>query len=218
MPEYRVVEKFISINGEGQRAGELAVFIRLAGCNMRCSYCDTLWALEKDVPFVSKTEEEIVDYLRSAGVKNVTLTGGEPLIHKDIDVLIRSILDAGFRLEIETNGSIDIRRFDERASYTVDYKCPGSGCESFMYMKNFENVGKNDTVKFVVTDMKDLDRMREVVSEYDLTAKTKVYVSTAFGEIKPADVADYMIEHKLNDIRLQLQIHKYIWDPMMRGV
>ena len=227
MNKFRVVEKFISINGEGKLAGELAVFIRFAGCNMRCTYCDTLYAMDIDAPISLMSEAEIYEYIKNTGVRNVTLTGGEPLIQPGIPELIRRLtVDENLRIEIETNGSIDTRRFlegmtapaAERVSFTIDYKCPASGCESYMYMPNFENVRNSDTVKFVVSDMNDLNRMLEIISEYRLLEKTAVYVSTAFGAIKPEDVVGFMTEHKLNGLRLQLQLHKYIWPPEKRGV
>lgn len=227
MNKFRVVEKFISINGEGKLAGELAVFIRFAGCNMRCTYCDTLYAMDIDTPISLMSEAEIYEYIKNTGVRNVTLTGGEPLIQPGIPELIRRLtVDENLRIEIETNGSIDTRRFlegmtapaAERVSFTIDYKCPASGCESYMYMPNFENVRNSDTVKFVVSDMNDLNRMLEIISEYRLLEKTAVYVSTAFGVVKPADVVGFMTEHKLNGLRLQLQLHKYIWPPEKRGV
>jgi 7-carboxy-7-deazaguanine synthase len=107
----KVVEKFVSINGEGTRAGELAVFIRFKGCNLACSYCDTMWANEKDCPFTEMSQEEILDYVKSTGVKNVTLTGGEPLLQEGVDRLIDLLLDSDLRVEIETNGAVDLRPF-----------------------------------------------------------------------------------------------------------
>lgn len=222
MSDYNVTEIFKSINGEARRAGETAVFVRFAGCNLLCNYCDTLWALAKDVPFTSMSEEDIYGFIRESGIRNVTLTGGEPLIQPDIEKLIDRLLsDESLRIEIETNGAVDIRPFmrdEERLSFTVDYKCPGSGMESGMVMSNFETVGKHDTVKFVVSDETDLDKMKEVVRDYDLTERSVVYVSAVFGRIDPKEIVDYMLKNKMNDVKLQLQLHKFIWDPNERGV
>lgn len=244
--EYRVVEKFISINGEGQRAGELSAFIRFAGCNLRCNYCDTAWALSHKVG-ETETTEDIIGFIRESGVRDVTLTGGEPLDRPGIAELIARLLiqDADddsrcLRVEIETNGAVPVEETREavrrilgevshetsatveeimnRLSMTLDYKCPGSGCESAMLMENYECVEPQDTVKFVVSDTADLDRMREIVERYKLTEKCTVYVSAVFGRITPADIVDYMKQYCMNDVRLQLQIHKYIWDPQLRGV
>ena len=222
MSEYKVAEIFTSINGESRRAGETAVFVRFTGCNLRCNYCDTLWALEKDAPFTAMSGEEIYDYIRESGIKNVTLTGGEPLIQPGVNELIERLLeDENLRVEIETNGAVDIRPFmkaSDRLSFTVDYKCPGSGMESGMVMSNFEAVGPGDTVKFVVSDEADLDKMCEIVNEYHLTEKAAVYVGAVFGRIDPQQIVEYMLKHKMNDVRLQLQMHKFIWAPDERGV
>ena len=222
MSKFHVAERFVSINGEARRAGELAVFIRFAGCNLRCNYCDTKWALEKNAPAEIMSEEEIYAYIKETGVKNVTLTGGEPLWQENIERLLRLLgKDRELRIEIETDGAIDIEPFlniEGNISFTLDYKCPGSGMEKAMLLSNYEKVRKEDTVKFVVSDKADLDKMKEIIERYDLLDKCKVYVSAVFNRIDPVDIVDYMIENKLNDVRLQLQIHKFIWDPDKKGV
>ncbi len=223
MSVYKIAEIFTSINGEGQKAGEAAVFVRFVGCNLRCSYCDTLWALDSNAEYTAMTEEEICDYVRNSGISNVTLTGGEPLIQPEIDNLISALLkDEDIRIEIETNGAVDIRPFIkrgyERLSFTVDYKCSGSGMKDRMYLKNYDTMRKNDTVKFVVGDRRDLNEMRSVVTEYDLIKKTAVYVSPVFGKIDAVEIVKFMLNYKMNGIKLQLQMHKYIWDPDTKGV
>ena len=153
----KVVEKFTSINGEGTRAGELAVFIRFKGCNLRCSYCDTMWANEPECPYKEETPEEILNYVLGTGIHNVTLTGGEPLLQKDIRDLIHLLLQAGLQVEIETNGAVDLAAFcEERPVFTMDYKLPSSGCEDHMITENMELLEKNDTVKFVSGSQEDL--------------------------------------------------------------
>ncbi|MGN0586509.1 MAG: putative 7-carboxy-7-deazaguanine synthase QueE [Oscillospiraceae bacterium] len=222
MAEYRVVEKFVSINGEGTHAGQLAVFIRFKGCNLRCSYCDTMWANEPDAPFTVMTEEDIYNYIMSTGVKNVTLTGGEPLIQPDINILLKKLAaDQNIRVEIETNGSADISpiaSMENRPSLTLDYKLGGSGMEQYMLTKNYNYIGKNDTVKFVVSSRDDLITAKNVIDTYGLTEKCSVYFSPVFGRIDPADIVDFMIQNKMNGVNMQLQMHKFIWDPNKRGV
>ena len=123
--EYKVVEKFVSINGEGQCAGELAVFVRFQGCNLNCSYCDTSWANEKDAPYQVMTEEEICTWIQQQNVTNVTLTGGEPLLQPGIDVLLKCLSRENLRIEIETNGSVGLDGFvgiGENIRFTMDYK------------------------------------------------------------------------------------------------
>ena len=216
----KVVEKFVSINGEGTRAGELSVFIRFKGCNLSCSYCDTIWANDKDCPFVEMTQEEILDYIKSTGVKNVTLTGGEPLLQEGVDRLIELLVDSDLRVEIETNGAVDLKPFvkAKRPVFTMDYKLPGSKCESRMLHSNFELLGEQDTVKFVSGSLEDLERAKSIIETYDLTNRCHVYLSPVFGSIEPVDMVDFMIKNNMNDVRLQIQLHKVIWDPNKRGV
>lgn len=222
MAVFNVVEKFVSINGEGTRAGQLAVFIRFAGCNLNCSYCDTAWANKQNTPAHSMTEFEIYDYIKATGVKNVTLTGGEPLLREDIDKLLRILSsDGNIHVEIETNGSIDLSRFydiSDNISFTVDYKLGGSGMEKYMLDENFEDRRADDTVKFVVSDMADLERARELIYRYSLTEKCNVYISPVFGMIEPSHIVEYMKDNRMNGVNLQLQMHKIIWDPERKGV
>ncbi len=218
---FSVAEKFVSINGEGVRAGELAVFIRFAGCNLKCGYCDTKWANAVDAPAEKMESKDILDYILSTGVKNVTLTGGEPLLRQEMGELIDTLMSAGLRVEIETNGSIHLREFADRVYrpvFTMDYKLPSSGMEEYMCSDNFGCLEKHDTVKFVSGSMEDLERAVEVIESHHLTERCHVYISPVFGKIEPADIVEFMKEKKLNDVRLQLQLHKFIWDPDKKGV
>lgn len=222
MAKYQVVETFISINGEGCLAGELAAFIRFQGCNLNCSYCDTMWANEENAPSREMTEDEIFAYIRDQGVKNVTLTGGEPLLQKQIEVLLdRLHEDPSLKVEIETNGSVllkNFRRDDRYPSFTMDYKLPGSGMEAHMCFENMELLQSCDTVKFVVGSIEDLKRAKTVMEQYHLLDRCHVYFSPVFGRIDPSEIVAFMIEHRLNGVRMQLQMHKFIWDPNKRGV
>ncbi|MBE5919348.1 MAG: putative 7-carboxy-7-deazaguanine synthase QueE [Pseudobutyrivibrio ruminis] len=222
MSVFHVVEKFVSINGEGQHAGELAVFVRLRGCNLKCSYCDTRWACTEDAKAEEMTEAEIVSYVISTGVKRVTLTGGEPLLADNaIDLLEAFAAHKDIIIEIETNGSVDIHPFaeiDNPPAFTLDYKLKGSGMEDRMLTDNFKYLKSKDTVKFVCSDVSELDRVCEIVDKYRISDKCTALISPVFGRIEPADMVDYLITHKRNDIRLQLQLHKFIWDPNKRGV
>lgn len=221
-PVYQVVEKFVSINGEGRRAGELAAFIRMKGCNLRCTYCDTLWANEADCESTEMTVDEIVSYIEESKVKNVTLTGGEPLLREGMAELITAILsDPQRRVEIETNGSVDLSPYCElerRPSFTMDYKMPDSGMEHAMCLSNMEKLSSEDTVKFVVSSRSDMERALEIIEKYDLRERTAVYFSPVFGRIEPVEMVDFLMEKKLNDVKIQIQLHKVIWDPQKRGV
>jgi 7-carboxy-7-deazaguanine synthase len=215
-----VVEKFVSINGEARRAGQLAVFIRFKGCNLNCSYCDTKWANKSDAPSEPMSVEEIVTYVLESGVKNVTLTGGEPLLQKNIYSLITELCERGLRVEIETNGAVDISEAKKISgvSVTLDYKTPSSGMETFMIGKNYELVTETDTVKLVCGSVEDLDKAREIINRYDLTKKSAVYISPVFGTLPLADYVEYMRVNNMNDVNFQLQMHKFIWSPDMKGV
>jgi 7-carboxy-7-deazaguanine synthase len=219
---YQVVESFVSINGEGTRAGQLATFIRFAGCNLRCSYCDTMWANEADVPFVWMTKEEIYQKISEYGATNVTLTGGEPLLRAGMKELLEYLLkDEMLTIEIETNGSVDLepyREISDRVVFTLDYKLPGSGMEGKMFLPNFEQVRSVDTVKFVAGSRKDLEKAAQIMEQYGLREKCHCYLSPVFGSIEPAEMVEFMIEKKLNGVNLQIQMHKVIWDPAMKGV
>lgn len=218
---FRVAEKFISINGEGSRAGELAVFLRFCGCNLNCGYCDTRWANTSDVKYELISAEELVAYVKSTGVKNVTITGGEPLLQTDIAYLIELLGESGSEVEIETNGSVPLKNIvslSPRPAVTADYKLPSSGMEKYMLTENFAYLTLRDAVKFVVGDICDLVRAEEIINVYELTDRCRVYFSPVFGKIKPEEIAEFMKARKLNGVRLQLQLHKIIWDPDMRGV
>lgn len=228
----KVVEQFISINGEGQKAGQLALFVRFAGCNLKCEYCDTKWANEADVFYTEYSPEEVVDIIMDSGIKNITLTGGEPLLQQDMSKLLR-LLDKRmeenedgvipYRIEIETNGSVNIKPFIDlglsHLTFTLDYKTKISGMEQNMYLENYSYVRAQDTVKFVVGSIEDMDAASEIVKKYQLLSKgCGIYFSPCFGKIEPATMVEYLVEHKLNGINVQLQMHKFIWDPDKKGV
>ena len=219
---FNIAEKFISINGEGVLAGQLAVFIRFCGCNLECSYCDTRWANTMKPPVEVLDEHQIYRYIKETGIKNVTLTGGEPLIQEGISVLLEKLAsDQSLRVEIETNGSIPVVQFfsiENRPSFTIDYKLPGSGMEHEMYMLNFRHADMNDTVKFVVSDEADLARAKQVIEKFELQGKTNIYISPVFGKIQPEVLVDFLKENKLNNVNMQLQLHKIIWNPDKKGV
>ena len=224
MATYKVVEKFISINGEGTKAGQLAVFIRFAGCNLNCSYCDTAWANKEDVPVTEMTEFEIYDYIKNTGVKNVTLTGGEPLLRDDVDKLLKLLSsDKSIKVEIETNGSIDLydyRQISDNISFTVDYKLPSSCMEHLMEMENSEELEERDTVKFVVSDNNDLLRAKEIIDEYKfINSNSKDVINRVKAQhIERENICKiyllrvYYPEYKRS---LKTQQQKYIYNPIL---
>ncbi len=216
-----VVEKFVSINGEGTRAGELSAFIRFKGCNLCCSYCDTKWANRPDAESEQYTADELCDWAKGTGIRNVTLTGGEPLLQNELFVLTDLLIQNGMSVEIETNGSVSVKELSQRECrpvFTIDYKLPSSGMEENNDVSNFSLLCEKDTVKFVSGSMNDLERAAEIIDKYSLLGKCNVYISPVFGKIDPQDIVEFMKAERLNGVRLQLQLHKFIWATEERGV
>lgn len=222
---YKIVEKFVSINGEGLHSGELAVFIRFFGCNLRCDYCDSKYSYDKEEQCEEMTAKELLEYVQQQGVRNVTLTGGEPLLQTNIKELVLQLTINGYHVEIETNGSLPIKELAElpysyRPSFTLDYKteCAGNAYQKLMKPSNYAYLNKTDCVKFVVGSLRDLIIMKWVCEQHNLTSRTNVIVSPCFGRIEPQEIAEYLIRNRLNEIKMQLQIHKFVWDANQRGV
>lgn len=226
-----ISEIFSSIDGEGSRAGYLATFIRTVGCPLRCSYCDTSYAFKPDNNTKDMSILEIVNTCLNLCNPRITITGGEPLIQNNIKELIESLLVNGFYLNIETSGSVffnikecnDIIQDaynDGRLFFTYDYKCPTSGMSDKMKPIIFENLGPKDILKFVVGSVEDLDFMKSIISDLDSRHNyiNKYYVSPVFGNIEPVTIVNYLKDNNLQNVRLQLQIHKIIWDVNKRGV
>ena len=219
----KVVEIFKSIDGEGIRAGFPVTFIRLFGCNLACNYCDSTYATgnspvtppEDGKWYEDMDVDDILDEVFKLGCKRITLTGGEPLIHDDVDVLISRLCQEGYEINIETNGSILIYKYRQsNVFFTLDYKCPCSGMECEMDRRNLKLLRSQDVLKFVVATKQDLDRAL-TVSNY---TSAQVFISPVFGKIQPVEIVEYMLEHNMQDARVQVQLHKIIWDPNKRGV
>lgn len=210
-----VIELFSSIEGEGSRQGFPCTFLRLYDCNIRCSYCDTLYSYDTDA-FESFTVSELVTQIMDLGNTLVTITGGEPLLQaEEVYQLIASMPQYDFN--IETNGTI-LPKFPrpKNVMYTYDYKLPFSTVEDSMNPDFFAYLQDVDVVKFVVANYSDLHRMKEVVAQYP--TKAQLFISPVFGEIQPVEIVRFMQENRLQNMRLQLQIHKIIWDPDKKGV
>lgn len=220
----KVIETFRSIDGEGIRTGKPVFFIRLAGCNLRCTYCDTKYSYENPV-FEEMSAEDLVELAKNSELKLITLTGGEPLIHKDVDKLVQKLLNEGFEVNIETNGSVDVNEFDNKLKpakgkviYTIDFKSISSGVTDKMLHSNLEFANRNNhIIKFVVGSKQDLEQAKQIIEEYEL--KCEVYISPIFGNIKPKDIVQYVLDNSsLSHCTVQVQLHKIIWDANERGV
>jgi len=216
---FHVTEIFDSIDGEGKRTGLMATFIRLAGCNLRCNYCDTKYSLSLEDTAEALTEDALYEKIRSFPWKRLTFTGGEPLLHPLYHLLDR-LGKEGYENNIETNGAVPLYR--ERPAgtfYTMDYKCSGSGMKEAMDLHNFKLLGKRDVLKFVVSTKKDLLEMKEVIETYfHGNNDPRFYVSPVWGRIRPAELVEFVRNHQLQDVTVQVQLHKIIWDPDRRGV
>ena len=213
----KVIEIFNSIDGEGKRAGELTTFVRLAGCNLQCPYCDTKYSWS-DKDATEMTPMEVVQFISRSGYTNVTITGGEPLIHSEIRVLLNMLSRTGFYVNVETNGSVDVAEFRRPGVFfTVDYKCPSSGMEDKMCFSMFNELQEEDVLKFVVGSQEDLQTAKRVTKLLGNHA-CSIYVSPVFGQIEPVEIVEFMKKYEIEDWRIQLQLHKFIWDPNERGV
>ena len=221
---FNIVEKFLSIDGEGPSSGELATFIRFQGCNLRCSWCDTTYSWEKESTCEVLNAKEIYSYIKENKATNVTLTGGEPLIQENIDELLELLdNDDNLKIHIETNGSVDIEPFKKRYThnnlhYIVDFKLPSSNMTNKMKLSNLNIVEPNDVYKFVLGSNEDLQIAYDVIKKYDLTSKCLVYLSPVSGTINMEEIVEFMKDKNLNKVRLQIQLHKVIWDKNARGV
>lgn len=212
----KVIELFNSIDGEGKRAGMLATFIRLSKCNLRCSYCDSTYAFD-DKLAREMSIKDILETCDQYDCPQITLTGGEPLISKDVDGLLAALDSHGYDVNVETNGSIDPSAYHKYKNvwFTVDWKCPSSDMESRMNPKAFETLREQDVLKFVVGSNEDLESALHIIEKYN--PKCSVYFSPVFG-YNAKNIIEFMKYHKLNHCKVQLQLHKYIWAPAERGV
>jgi 7-carboxy-7-deazaguanine synthase len=210
----KVCEIFSSIQGESTYAGLPCVFVRMTGCNLRCAYCDTVYAYDEGIDM---NTDAIVDAVRNCGISLVEITGGEPLLQEDALQLSLQLLDAGFKVLIETNGSVDISGVDKRAVIIMDVKTPRSGMSDNVRIENFGLLKKSDELKFVLSDRMDYEWAVDMVRRYALLHKCSVLFSPVYDRLAPAELSRWIIDDRLS-VRLNLQLHKYIYDPDQRGV
>jgi 7-carboxy-7-deazaguanine synthase len=210
----RITEIFHSIQGESSFAGRPCVFVRLTGCPLRCTWCDS------EYTFYGGTEMALDDVLakvRSFDCRLVEVTGGEPLHQPEAFTLIERLCADGYEVLVETSGAIDIAPMDPRAHIIMDVKCPGSGMMDRMDWKNLDRIARKDEVKFVIKDRADYEFARTITARHDLAGRCPILFSPSFGELDPRQLAEWVLADKL-PVRVQLQLHKFIWDPQTRGV
>ncbi len=204
----KINEIFKSIQGESTYAGLPCTFIRLSGCNLRCSYCDTNYAYYhgREIP-----DEEIISKIEEFGVKLVEFTGGEPLLQEETPRLLKTLLDKDYSVLIETNGSICIGCLDRRLNIIMDYKSPKSGMSERMKPRNFDFLKKTDQIKFVLMDESDYLWAKNIIADHNLDEKfDNILMSPAYGKLPPKSLVAWILRDNL-PVRMQLQIHKYIW-------
>lgn len=211
-----VNEIFYSIQGESSYAGRPCVFIRLTGCNLRCSWCDTPYAYDEGTSLSGKA---ILDRVESYGCPLVEITGGEPLLQAETPALIRRLIDKGFQVLLETNGSLDVSPVDGRCVKILDVKCPSSEEEGKNDFQNFERLTEQDEIKFVIGGRGDYEYARGTLRRFfpEGQVRNPVHFSPLAGRMDPALLARWILEDRL-PVRLQLPIHKILWPDGKRGV
>ena len=209
-----VNEIYHSIQGESSWAGLGCVFVRLTGCPLRCTYCDSAYAFDQGRPM---TIPQILERVDQYGCDLVEVTGGEPLAQDATPALLTALCDAGKRVLLETAGSLDTSALDPRVIRIMDLKCPSSGEMEHNLWSNLEHLREDDEVKFVIGERGDYDWAREVIERHRLTERCGVLVSPVFGKLAPAELAGWVLADGLA-VRLQVQLHKVIWPGVRRGV
>lgn len=224
-----MVEIFETIEGEGGKAGFPTIFVRVFHCNLRCSWCDTTYSYAPAKPEFEASIEEIVRRVQQFSSRTICLTGGEPLIHREKSAGIiqqLSLLEQIEDIHIETNGAIDIKPFaqirstnplwQEKVRFVMDYKLPASGETDKMIHENFQHLEKQDEIKFVIGSDEDFQIALKIRNSYH--QQGQILMSPVWESMPPQRLVEKVLDHKLSDVRVSLQLHKIIWDPNQRGV
>ena len=211
----RINEIFFSIQGESTWAGLPCAFVRLTGCHLRCTYCDTEYSFKEGEP---RTLDDIVAEVQTHPTRLVEITGGEPLLQRDVYPLMERLLAGGHCVLLETGGHMSLQHVPHGVRTIMDVKCPGSGEAERNDWSNLARLRREDEVKFVIRDRGDYLYARQIVADHDLSHRVEaVLFSPVHGVLAPRTLAGWVLEDRL-PVRVQLQVHKYIWDPATRGV
>ncbi len=203
----KVHEIFFSIQGEASTAGWPTVFVRLTGCPLRCTYCDTEYAFHGGE---WRSFDEILEEVAGYGARYVCVTGGEPLAQKNCEALLTRLCDAGFRVSIETSGAYPVESLDARVQRVMDVKTPGSGEVAKNLVANLVHLRPGDVAKYVICHRADYEWAREHLREHGLEARCEVLFSPSYGQQSPTELAEWVLEDRL-PVRVQVQLHKVLW-------
>lgn len=210
----KVNEIYASIQGESSYTGLPCVFIRLAGCNLRCSWCDTSYAFYEGSDL---TLENIMCQVKKFSLPLVEITGGEPLMQEDVYPLMNALLDKGYQVMLETGGAISINKVPEKVIKIIDIKCPGSGEEKKNHLENLKLLAPHDEVKFVLIDRADYEWSRDLLQKCNLPSSVQVLFSPVYDKLELKDLSEWILSDRL-PVRLQTQLHKIIWSKNAIGV
>jgi len=210
----KINEIYLSVQGESTHTGLPCIFIRLTGCNLRCSWCDTAYAFHEGK---NMSIDEILQKVENFGIHLVEITGGEPLMQDNVYTLMRRLIEKGYKVMLETGGSISLERVPKDVIKIMDLKCPGSGEQEKNNLDNLKLLAPHDEVKFVILDKKDYEWSRDIIKKYKINETAHVLLSPVFDKLELKEMVKWILEDRL-PVRLQTQLHKIIWDKNTIGV
>ena len=210
----KINEIYLSVQGESTHTGLPCVFIRLTGCNLRCSWCDTAYAFHEGK---NMSIDEILQKVENFGIHLVEITGGEPLMQDNVYTLMRRLIESGYKVMLETGGSISLERVPKDVIKIMDLKCPGSGEQAKNNLDNLKLLLPHDEVKFVILDKKDYEWSRDIIKSYKINETAHILISPVFDKLELKEIVKWILKDRL-PVRLQTQLHKIIWDKNTIGV
>ena len=210
----KINEIYLSVQGESTHTGLPCIFIRLTGCNLRCSWCDTAYAFYEGK---NMSIDEILQKVESFGIHLVEITGGEPLMQDNVYTLMKRLIEKGYKVMLETGGSISLERVPKDVIKIMDLKCPGSGEQEKNNLDNLKLLTPHDEVKFVILDRKDYEWSRDIIKKFKINETAHILLSPVFDKLELKEMVKWILEDRL-PVRLQTQLHKIIWDKNTIGV
>ena len=210
----KINEIYLSVQGESTHTGLPCIFIRLTGCNLRCSWCDTAYAFHEGK---NMSIDEILQKVANFGIHLVEITGGEPLMQDNVYTLMRSLIEKRYKVMLETGGSISLERVPKDVIKIMDLKCPGSGEQEKNNLDNLKLLVPHDEVKFVILDKKDYEWSRDIIKRYKINETARLLISPVFDKLELKEIVKWILKDRL-PVRLQTQLHKIIWDKNTIGV